>query len=67
MHAGVRFQIASHAQWDPEFGTPINQEDMVFAIHTFSLEIIQGLREMRIVISDEDAENYFQTVLKGNS
>lgn len=43
-----------------ELGFPINQEDMVFAVHTFSLEIIEGLREMKIEVSDEEAENYFQ-------
>ncbi len=67
LHAMIRYRI-SHLMYDTSLGDydeqvlghPINQEDMVFAIHTFSLEIIEGLREMRIVISDEDAENYFQ-------
>jgi hypothetical protein len=41
-------------------GYPINQEDMVFAIHTFSLEIIEGLREMRVQVTDDEAEAYFE-------
>src|SRR5687768_3845241 len=67
LHAMIRYRLlhkmydTSLGEYDLEkFGYPINQEDMVFAIHTFSIEIIQGLREMRIAISDEDAENYFQ-------
>ncbi|MEO6131508.1 MAG: oxygenase MpaB family protein, partial [Saprospiraceae bacterium] len=67
LHAMIRYRImnkmydTSLGEYDEAaLGHPINQEDMVFAIHTFSLEIIQGLREMRISISDEDAENYFQ-------
>jgi hypothetical protein len=43
-----------------QLGYPINQEDMVFAIHTFSLEIIEGLREMRVQVTDEEAETYFE-------
>lgn len=67
VHAMIRYRL-KHKMYDTSLGEfdesywghPINQEDMVFAIHTFSLEIIEGLREMRIAISDEDAENYFQ-------
>src|SRR5687768_10658193 len=67
LHAMIRYRLL-HKMYDTslgeynqeKYGFPINQEDMVFAIHTFSIEIIQGLREMRIAISDEDAENYFQ-------
>lgn len=67
VHAMIRYRLL-HKMYDTSLGEyderiwghPINQEDMVFAIHTFSLEIIEGLREMRIAISDEDAENYFQ-------
>src|SRR5690606_6619614 len=55
VHAMVRYRIL-HRMYDTSLGEyddsilghPINQEDMVFAIHTFSLEVIEGLREMRI-------------------
>ncbi len=67
LHAMIRYRLL-HKMYDTSLGAydeaklghPINQEDMVFAIHTFSLEIIEGMREMRINISDEDAETYFQ-------
>ncbi|MEP6794100.1 MAG: oxygenase MpaB family protein [Saprospiraceae bacterium] len=67
LHAMIRYRLL-HKMYDTSlgdydsdvFGYPVNQEDMVFAVHTFSLEIIEGLREMRVVISDEQAENYFQ-------
>lgn len=67
VHAMVRHRLLKKS--DPSipgyydtghFGYPINQEDMVFAIHTFSLEIIEGLRELRVTVSDADAENYFE-------
>lgn len=67
VHAMIRYRL-EHKMYDVSLGEydnvklgfPINQEDMVFAVHTFSLEIIEGLREMRIDISDEEAETYFQ-------
>jgi hypothetical protein len=67
VHAMIRYRL-QHKMYDTslgdydikQLGFPINQEDMVFAIHTFSLEIIEGLREMRVKISDEEAEIYFQ-------
>ncbi len=67
VHAMIRYRLQHH-MYDTSLGTydietlgyPINQEDMIFAIHTFSLEIIEGLREMRVPITDEEAENYFE-------
>ena len=67
LHAMIRYRIL-HKMYDTTLGPydeatlghPINQEDMVFAVHTFSLEIIQGLREMRTNLSDDEAEIYFQ-------
>lgn len=67
VHAMIRYRLL-HKMYDTTLGDydittlgfPINQEDMIFANHTFSIEVIEGLREMRISVSDEDAENYFQ-------
>jgi hypothetical protein len=67
VHAMIRYRL-HHKMYDVSLGDydnavlgqPINQEDMVFAVHTFSLEIIEGLREMHIPVTDEQAENYFQ-------
>ena len=67
VHAMIRYRL-QHGMYDTslgeydiaQLGYPINQEDMVFAIHTFSLEIIEGLREMRVPVTDAEAENYFQ-------
>jgi len=67
VHAMIRYRLrnkmydVSLGEYDiTALGFPINQEDMVFAVHTFSLEIIEGLREMKIAVTDEEAENYFQ-------
>jgi hypothetical protein len=67
VHAMIRYRIrnkmydVSLGDYDISvFGIPINQEDMVFAVHTFSLEIIEGLRTMKINVTDEEAEIYFE-------
>ncbi|HJW29987.1 MAG TPA: oxygenase MpaB family protein, partial [Saprospiraceae bacterium] len=58
VHAMIRYRLhhnmfdVSLGQYDDAtLGYPINQEDMVFAIHTFSLEIIEGLRTMKIEVT----------------
>ena len=56
MHAGVRHQIASYKGWNPEFGKPINQEDMAGTLLSFSWVITDGLRQLGLRIDDRQAE-----------
>lgn len=59
MHAGVRYQIGVHAQWDTAaFGVPVDQEDMAGTLLTFSWVCIDGLRKMGFEITDEQADGY---------
>jgi hypothetical protein len=58
MHAGVRFQIGQYAGWNPEFGLPINQEDMAGTLTSFSHVTLDGLRRLGYALSDEDAQAY---------
>lgn len=41
------------------WGLPINQQDMIFAIHTFSIEVIDGLSNTDEVFSIETKNNYY--------
>lgn len=67
LHAMIRYRIL-HKQTPVElgeydqahFGYPINQEDMVFALHTFSIETIQALQEMKENLTNEQIEDYYQ-------
>jgi hypothetical protein len=45
--------------WKQEWGTPINQQDMIFAVHTFSIEVLHGLLASGEKISDADIQNYY--------
>ena len=68
VHAMIRYKIKNNIThtkdkgWDvKELGEPINQEDMIFATHTFSTEVIKGLQEMGAKLSPGEIENYYQT------
>ena len=70
VHAMIRARI--HAQdenvdghyipWDQEvWGKPINQQDMIFAIHTFSIEVIDGLKAAGFDLEKTYYKEYYLT------
>jgi hypothetical protein len=59
-HAAVRHLIAQH-EWNPEYGLPVNQEDMVGTLLTFSAVILHGLMKMGFNTSAADADAYIHT------
>jgi hypothetical protein len=58
MHAGVRHQIHAYQGWNPEFGEPINQEDMAGTLISFSWVMVDGLRRLGVPVGDAEAEAY---------
>jgi len=67
MHAIVRHMIRSDPRAaanpaDPalqaKFGLPINQEDMVYTLMTFSYVVIEGFRTMGYEMTDRQREGY---------
>jgi len=66
VHALIRNRIEVNtlkkiegAMWNEEWGTPINQQDMIFAVHTFSLEVLHGLIASGEKVSKEEMQNYY--------
>src|SRR6187401_1396650 len=66
VHALIRNRIEVNtlnkvpgAMWNDEWGKPINQQDMIFAVHTFSLEVIYGLIASGEKISDAEIQDYY--------
>jgi len=51
MHAAVRFYIQKSGTWQPEYGVPVNQEDMTGTNLAFSLIAIRGLRKFGYTVS----------------
>jgi hypothetical protein len=63
MHAAVRQLIEIHASqrpglWDPNWGLPINQEDLAGTMLSFSYVPVEPMRRLGVLVSDEDAEAY---------
>lgn len=67
MHAIVRHMISGdpHARANPsdpdlraKFGRPINQEDMVYTLLTFSYVVVEGFRTMGYRMTVEEQEGY---------
>lgn len=60
MHAAVRWLIEHdpEAPWDPEWGLPINQEDMLETLLTFTEIVFEVFDRTGVVYSEADADAY---------
>lgn len=63
IHASIRYYLKNPATnpqgWDTEtLGEPINQEDMAGTLMSFSALILDGLKQMHLEVSDEEAAAY---------
>lgn len=66
VHALIRNRIELNTllktpglMWNDDWGKPINQQDMIFAVHTFSIEVIHGMIASGEYVSPEEAQNYY--------
>ncbi|PWT99427.1 MAG: DUF2236 domain-containing protein [Terriglobia bacterium] len=61
MHAGVRYQIKAYQGWNPDFGTPVNQEDLAGTLLSFSWVVIDGLRRLGFPLTPAEQEAYLHS------
>jgi hypothetical protein len=74
MHSGIRSLIdidpmvvktndpaETRPHYNPQWGTPVNQEDLLGTLMTFSIVVIDALRKMGTNVSSEDADAYHHT------
>ena len=65
MHSAMRHIILDSQQedekWNPEWGKPISQEDLVATNQVFSLEFFKGLELLGDELSEEDQKAWFHT------
>jgi ER-bound oxygenase mpaB/B'/Rubber oxygenase, catalytic domain len=55
IHAFSRFFVEKYARdWNPDFGKPINQEDMIGTNLAFSLIVLRGWRKLGFKVSTEE-------------
>ncbi|MBV8928759.1 MAG: DUF2236 domain-containing protein [Mycobacteriaceae bacterium] len=63
MHAAVRHLIQARNErqpgmWDPDWGTPINQEDLAGTLLAFSGVVLDPLRRLGVEVSPQDVDAY---------
>ncbi len=63
MHAAVRHLIKARNQkepgtWDPDWGEPINQEDLAGTMLTFSYIVAEPMRRLGVQLPAEDVDAY---------
>jgi hypothetical protein len=58
MHAAVRHLALASDEWDPDWGTPINQEDLAFTLLTFSLVPLDAISRLGRTFTDDEADAY---------
>ncbi|GAA4471031.1 hypothetical protein GCM10023189_60810 [Nibrella saemangeumensis] len=59
MHAAIRY-FAQERGWDTQtYGVPINQEDLTGTLLSFTVVIVDGLKQLGINLTPEESEAYF--------
>lgn len=50
--------MIGRGEWNPEWGAPINQHDMMATVNLFSLVLLQGLETLGVEATVEESEDY---------
>ena len=58
IHAAIRYHILQGDQWNPDWGQPVNQEDMAGTNISLSLLPIRGMRKLDIQVDHGDMLAY---------
>lgn len=58
MHASIRYFISQSGNWNPVFGTPINQQDMAGTLQSFSSLVLDGLKDLGVELTPKEKEAY---------
>jgi len=61
MHATVRHLLGKDPTWDPEFGLPVNQEDLGGTLGAFSVAVIDGLERLGVELGADEIDAYMHT------
>jgi ER-bound oxygenase mpaB/B'/Rubber oxygenase, catalytic domain len=58
MHAAIRRLAPTSPSWKPEYGLPVNQEDLAGTLMAFSHITLDGLQKLGIELTDRDRQAY---------
>jgi hypothetical protein len=56
IHAAIRHFISRSKRWSPDWANPINQQELLMTMLTFSLLVVDGLRQMGFRMRRKDQE-----------
>lgn len=59
LHATMRYHISRQDDWDPQWGLPINQEDLAGTLLSFSVIIPRGLTSLGVDLPAADRDAFF--------
>jgi hypothetical protein len=60
LHAGIRHLTHRYRpDFEPKYGVPVNQEDMLGTIMGFSYLVIEGMRTLNVGLSAQEEEDFF--------
>ncbi|MBV9651397.1 MAG: DUF2236 domain-containing protein [Pseudonocardiales bacterium] len=59
LHATMRYHISRQDDWDPQWGLPINQEDLAGTLLSFSVIIPRGLTSLSVDLPAADRDAFF--------
>ncbi len=62
IHAGARWFGLHSGRWNGDWGMPVNQEDMVGTIGSFSYIVIRGLRKAGVRTTEQEEEDYLHHI-----
>jgi hypothetical protein len=57
VHAAVRYWLRDRNPWPEE--TPLNQEDLVGTLLTFSVVVVRAVRRLGVAVSHAEAEDFY--------
>jgi hypothetical protein len=58
IHALARYHILKSGKWDPAWGMPVNEEDMLGTNLAFSYTVLKALKDSGFPLPDEDLSAY---------
>jgi len=58
MHATIRRLAPVAPSWKPEYGAPVNQEDLAGTLMSFSYIVLDGLEKLGVQLTDQDRMGY---------
>lgn len=59
LHATMRYHISGEDDWEPQWGLPINQEDLAGTLLSFSVTVPRGLESLGVDLPTEDRDAFF--------